>query len=410
VSTYASLSYDLLAPENLEDPYPLYSELRAHSPVHRSESLGGWALTSYAAVHAGLRAADLSAARFAPNVERLVAKAVPASDPQLRLLRGLTDWFTFADPPGHTRLRTLTRDVMLRPMKAATPYVDRLLGDLLDRAADRGEIDIVQDLGRPLSLGVIVEMLGVPVEDRDRFIGWTDALTDFIGGALNVPDRRARAEVAYGELSDYLGALVAERRANPTGDLLSGLALPAKNGDVMSDSEVVATAAMFLFAGHGTTTHLLGNGILALLRHPDKLRWLGEHPEASEGAVEELLRYDSSVQITVRVATRDGAAGIPDVEAGDRVFLFIAAGNRDESRFPSAEELDLERGEKGHLSFGYGIHFCLGAPLARVEAPAALRGLTSRFTDFELAIDTLPWQPTVGFRGLDSLPLRIRNR
>jgi cytochrome P450 len=404
-------SYDLLAPANIEDPYPLYARLRDSMRFHWSESLGGWAVLRYDDVRSALRDESLSAARFAPQIERLRTSGVAEDDPSRRLYESLGRWFTFADPPAHTRLRVLTRDVMLKPLKNATPYVERQVDRLLAAAAEKGEIDIVQELGRPLSLGVIVEMLGVPEEDRDRFVQWTDALTDFIGGALNVPDRRALAERANMELTDYLGQLVASRRAEPQDDLLSGLAQASSaDGDRLDDDEVVATAAMFLFAGHGTTTNLLGNGMLALLRHPQDLAALTADPDGCELAVEELLRFDSSVQITVRVAARDGAAGIDEARAGDRVFLFVGAGNRDPDRFPDPDRLDLRRGDKGHLSFGYGLHFCLGAPLARVEAPHALRELLLRFDDFELVTDPLPWQPTVGFRGLDSLRVRFRNR
>jgi cytochrome P450 len=257
---------------------------------------------------------------------------------------------------------------------------------------------------------VIVELLGVPPADRGRFTDWSDALTEFIGGALNVENRRRRAQVALEELSEYLGRAVTLRRRDGGDDLLAALIHVSRDGDSLSDEEVIATAAMLLFAGHGTTTNLVGNGMLALLDAPEALTWLADNPGACVDAVEEFLRYDSSVQITVRNAKHDGVLGLDEIAAGDRVFLFVGAANRDPSRFADPESLVLTRADKGHLSFGFGIHFCLGAPLARIEGPIAFRRLLTRFTDLSLQATELAWQPTVGFRGLQQLPISFRER
>lgn len=399
--------YDLLAPEHLRDPYPLYAELRRGGAVHWSDSLGGWALTRYADVRPALAHAELSAARFAPSLARLRAR--PGVEPaDLRLLERLDSWFTFNDPPQHTRLRTFTRQVLSAPMKAMTAAVRRSADRLLDAIAASGEGDVIADFSRPLSVGAIAELLGVPRSHYDRFTGWSDVLTEFVGGALNVPDRRARALAGLTELHAYLEELVYERRAAPSDDLIGRLA-DIDAPDAPTDQEIAAIGEMMLFAGHGTTTNLIGNAVLALLRHPEQLERLRREPGRVPAAIEELLRYDSPVQITVRNAACDGAFGIDGARTGDRVFLFLGAANRDGSEHDAPDTLDVTRADAHHVSFGYGIHFCIGAPLARIEARAALGRLIERFPALALAVpeSDLRWQPTVGFRGLERLPIAV---
>ena len=405
MSAPAAVAYDLLAPETLADPYPLYRTLREQGPVHWSESLGGWGLTRHDDVRPALNDAGLTARRFAPYLERLAAR--PGADPEeVRLFESLSRWFTFDDPPGHTRLRTYTRRVFSAPMKAMAGAVEAMVDELLDGFEARGGGDVIADLARPLSVGAIADLLGVPREHCGRFTAWSDLLTQVIGGALQVGDRRRHAARGVRELDEYLGELVRRRRAEPTDDLIGRLAATSGD-DAPTDAEIAAIAAMMLFAGHGTTTNLIGNGLLALLRHPDQLAAARRDPAA---AVEELLRFDSPVQVTVRNAARDGALGGEEIAAGDRVFLFVASANRDAPGVADPEALDVARGDGRHLTFGYGIHFCIGAPLARIEAPIAFAKLLERFPDIRLAADEreLKWQRTVGFRGLESLPVRVR--
>jgi cytochrome P450 len=399
--------YDLLSPEVRDDPYPLYERLREASRIHWSEKLGGWGLTRYDDVRAALDIPELSAARFSPYLEIMRASEDP--DPvSLELYEGLQAWFTFADPPYHTRLRSLTRGVMSGPMKAMTVSVDELVGELLDAAEERGEIDVVADLARPASIGAVVKLLGVPSADKELFTEWSEMLTEYIGGAIDVPNRRERARTALRELSDYLDALVSDRRSSPGEDLISALIAARNNGDSLSSEEVVATAAMLLFAGHGSSTNAVGNGLLALLRNPVQRDALADGAVTAERAVEEILRYDSPVQVTVRNADRDGALDCPEIAAGDRVFLFVASANRDGERVDSPNEFDLGREKAAHITFGYGIHFCIGAPLARIEVPLVFKRLFERFKSIELTESELHWQPTVGFRGLKELPVAVR--
>ncbi len=407
MSAPVAAEYDLLAPATLADPYPLYRSLREQGSVHWSESLGGWGLTRHADVRPALNDGDLSARRFAPYLERLAGRA-DADPHDVRLYESLSRWFTFDDPPGHTRLRTFTRKVFSAPMKAMGGSVEALVDELLDGIEANGCGDVIADFARPLSVGAIADLLGVPREHCDRFTAWSDLLTQVIGGALQVGDRRRRASEGVEALDEYLGELVRRRRAEPSPDLIGRLA--ATDGDgAPTDEEIAAIGAMMLFAGHGTTTNLIGNGLLALLRHPDQLDVLRRDAGLVPAAVEELLRFDSPVQVTVRNAARDGALGVEEIAAGDRVFLFVASANRDAPGVDSPDELDVTRGDGRHLTFGYGIHFCIGAPLARIEAPVAFARLIERFPKLRLALpeDELEWQRTVGFRGPQSLPVRV---
>lgn len=408
-SSVPRIDYDLLAREHRDDPYPLYAELRAAGPIHWSESLGGWGLTRHDGVRAALDRDDLSAARFSPYLE--AARASETPDPvSVALYEALQSWFTFADPPGHTRLRALARVVIAPPMKAMAPTVDALVGELVERAAERGELDVIGELARPASVGTVVRLLGVPTADEPLFTDCSEALTDYIGGAVDVPDRRDRAWRALGELRAYLTELVRERTRTPGADLVSALIGARRDGDALSEQEVVATAAMMLFAGHGTSTNTVGNGLLALMRNPEQQRALADGSASPEQAVEEFLRYDSPVQITVRNAACDGALGCPEIRAGDRVFLFIGSANRDLAGVERADELDVRRAKSAHITFGYGIHFCIGAPLARIEVPIVFRQLLARFASIEPLVSELRWQPTVGFRGLRELRVGVRPR
>jgi cytochrome P450 len=396
--------YDLLEHDRLQDPYPLYAQLRDLGPLHYNATLGGWVLTHYDAVRNGLASADLSAQRFAQQLERY--RAEPGHEDDVILYGSLARWFTFSDPPMHTRLRTHTRRVLSGPMKRVHASVERIAAELIEPIARDGGGDLVADFGRPLSLAIIAELLGVPRADYDRLTAWSAVLTEFVGGALGVPDRRTRALSGIQGLESYLGDLVRERRRVPTEDLIGALA-SIDAPDAPTDDEIVAIAAMVLFAGHGTSTHLLGNATIALLAHPDQLELLRREPDRLTFAVEELLRYDSPVQLQVRNAAVAGALGFEEIGAGDRVFMLLGAANRDPRHHDAPDVLDVTRQQSQHLTFGHGIHFCLGAPLARAEAPIALRHIIERLPGLRLAVpgEDLERVQTVGFRGLDALPV-----
>jgi cytochrome P450 len=312
----------------------------------------------------------------------------------------------FVDPPDHTRLRTLVN-------KAFTPAaigrlrsrVEELTAQLLDRVADAGELDLVDDLAYPLPVTVICELLGVPAQDQTRFRAWSGALVHLLD-PLVATDTLQRALAARTALRGYLGALVAQRRAYPAEDLLTALVAAEDQGHRLSEPELVSMCLLLLIAGHETTVNLIANGTLALLTNPAQRDRLAADPRLAASAVEELLRYDSPVQLTARHVLADLEVGGRRVGEGETVLAVLGAANRDPAQFPEPDRLDLARSLNRHLAFGGGIHFCLGAPLARMEAQIALTALLGRFPRLCLGDSPPTWRDTVTLRGLASLPLR----
>ncbi len=309
-----------------------------------------------------------------------------------------------ADPPDHTRLRTLVQKAFTpRMVERLRPRIETLVEEALNAAGERGGMDLVADLAYPLPVTVIAELLGVPVEDRAAFRRWSDALV----GALDPvapANRRGAVLAARDALHAYLRQVIAERRADPRDDLISRLVEAEEQGDRLSGPELLAMGVLLLVAGHETTVNLISNGVNALLNHPDQLARLHREPELIEPAVEELLRYDSPVQLTGRVALEALELGGQRVEPGQMVTLMLGAANRDPRVFADPGRLDLGRDPNPHLAFGRGIHFCLGAPLARLEGQIAIGALIRRFPGLRLA-GVPERRPTVTLRGFVSLPL-----
>jgi cytochrome P450 len=403
------LDYDLLSPEVVRDPYRLYTELRAAGRAHWSSSLGGWVLPRYDEARWALNEPRLSAARY----DVPAARRARECDRELTAFyASLGRWFTFADPPLHTRLRRLTGAVLLPRMKQAEGEIDARFDAIMRELENREEIDVIADVSYPLSLGVIGALLGVEDELLPRLGRLSGVLEDFIGGALNDPGRRDVARAALDELDETIGLVVARRRSQPQPDLLTDLAQGVDRGEITSE-ELLSTVAMLVFAGHGTTTHLIANGVLTLLRHPAAGAELAAVEDAATlppSVVEELLRFDSPVQLPVRYATERLEIGGHEVEPGARIFPLLGSANHDELAFDRPATLDLHRHPNRHLSFGFGIHFCLGAPLARREAPPALVGLMRRRPELAIPESELQWQPTIGYRKLVRLPVRLTGR
>ncbi len=383
-----------LLPLLQRDPYPFYEQLRRSGPVVWAPSLERWLVTGHPEVVEVLRDERFSADRrkwrgFEPVVE-------PGREGARSML--------VVDPPDHTRLRTLVQKAFTpRVVERLRPRIEALVKEALDEAEARGSMDLVADLAYPLPVTVIAELLGVPVEDRSAFRRWSDALV----GALYpvaLTDRRSAVLAARDALHAYLERVVSERRAAPRDDLISRLVEAEEQGDRLSGPELLAMGVLLLVAGHETTVNLIGNGINALLAHPDQLARLRDEPELIEPAVEELLRYDSPVQLTGRVALEELELGGRRVEPGQMLMLLLGAANRDPRVFAEPERLDLGRDPNPHLAFGRGIHFCLGAPLARLEGQIAIRELVRRFPTLRLA-GTPERRPTVTLRGFASLPL-----
>ena len=397
-----ALEFNPFLPEVHADPYPLYHRLRAEDPVHRNGP-GFWVLTRYADVVAVLRDPRMSRDPRRSAQYQLIQRGNAGEDPW----EDGAPSMLFVDPPDHTRLRTLVN-------KAFTPAaigrlrsrVEELVEGLLDRVAGTGEMDVVDDLAYPLPVTVICELLGVPPADQTRFRDWSGALVHLLDPlvAEDVLERALRARAA---LRGYLGDLVAERRAHPAGDLLTALVAAEDEGHRLSEQELISMCMLLLVAGHETTVNLIANGTLALLGHPAERARLAADPALAASAVEELLRYDSPVQLTSRHATTDLEVGGQLVREGETVITALGAANRDPAQFPDPDRLHLARSPNRHVAFGGGIHFCLGAPLARMEAQVALAALLRRLPGLACGGEEPTWRDTVTLRGLATLPVRF---
>ncbi len=384
------------AAEFRADPYRHYRRMRTHDPVHFIEDPGLWALTRYADVLAALRDERLSAERFQLTFPEMQASALISSFARMMLLR---------DPPDHTRLRLLVSKAFTpRVVERLQPRVQSIVDGLIDAVERRGETDLMQSIAGPLPVMVIAELLGLPWSDREQLKRWSDALVVLADGSL-APAGFPQAEQSAAEFKAYLGAILAERRAHPCDDLISGLLAAHEHDDRLTEDELFATCVLLLIAGHETTTNLIGNGMLALLRHPDQLARLRGDPSLIRSAIEELLRYESPVQLTSRVAKVDLEIDGQLVRAGQEVCLVLAAANRDPEQFADPDRLDLARVDNHHLAFGFGLHFCLGAPLARLEGQIAVASLLRRLPELRLANEGVEWREGIMMRALTALPI-----
>lgn len=404
------IAYDPGDPRVASDPWPLYAELRLRAPVHRSPR-GFWVLTRHADCLALLR--DRRASSDGTKVD-------PASAPEgfatSRARRSaVTDAekdnrpFLFRDPPDHTRLRGLVSKAFTpRMVEELRPRTEAIVNELLDRALERGQMDAVADFAYPLPVRIICDLLGVPPEDHDRFQEWSAALARGLDPDFLLTDEVHRQRLAaLGAFAEYFFALLATRRAQPGPDLLSQLALAEEAGDTLTEGELLSTAILLLVAGHETTVNLIAGGVLALLDHPDQLDRLRADPTLARSGTEELLRYVSPVQFTGRTLTGPVEFGGQQLQRGEFVVVLIGSANRDPEVFDDPDHLDLGRADNRHLGFGFGLHHCLGAPLARMETQVALDELVRRAGTIELATDTVTYRENVVLRGLAELPVRL---
>jgi hypothetical protein len=397
--------YNPVRPGHRQNPYVQYKALREQAPVYLHPRMGVWFLSRYDDVVATLRDPRFIADRSrSPAFQR----RNPFQGLPERMREGIFKSLLMSDPPDHTRMRTLVKQAFTpKRVDALRPRIEELVEERLDAAAAAGEMELVRDLAYPLPVTVIAELLGVPVEDRERFKSWSTRLRVLIDPITSL-DGFGAAIDAYEEMMAYFLALFAERRAVPRDDLVSALVAAEQDGERLDETELMALVALILGAGHETTTNLIGNATLALLRNPGERKRLQDDPALIESAVEEFLRYDSPVQATDRVASETCEIDGHRIEAGTFVVTMLAAANHDPARFPDPERLDLSRDDGRHVSFGQGAHFCLGAHLARVEAQVAIASLLRRFPDLTGPTEPSDWVPSLVLRGPTALPLTLR--
>ena len=400
-----SIDYRPEDPAFLADPFPLYRRMRDHDPAHWSPRLKAWVLTRYGDVKAVCLDQGMSSDRLRPFFASL-----PGAEAQriAEIIRYLSLWMVFRDPPDHTRLRRLVSKVFnVRSMHAMRERVAELTGWLLDRIGGRREFDFIAEFAGPLPALVIMDMLGVPREELVRVKRMSDDMALFIGSSRVSPEKYGVAEAATREMVEFFRALIAARRAAPADDLLSALVAVQDEGDRLSEDELLATCILLLFAGHETTTNHIANALLALIRFPEQMRLLRERPELAASAVEELLRYDGPSGAQVRIVARERELHGKTLRPGERVFLMLNAANRDPRAYPDPDRLNLQRDGVPHLTFGFGAHICLGFPLARLEGQISLPAVLRRWRSIELATDRLEWINSMVFRCMRALPVRV---
>ncbi|MGH7366853.1 MAG: cytochrome P450 [Candidatus Rokuibacteriota bacterium] len=395
----ADIQFNPMDPAFVADPYPTYHRLRAEDPVHHSP-LGFWVLTRYPDVMATLRDPRLIKEPIAAFVAARFGMAVPPPGLGLSMLD--------RDPPDHTRLRSLVSKAFTpRALERLRPEIQHIVDGLLAEVSGRGSMDLIEEFAYPLPVRVICEMLGVPVKDHERFKAWGLDIARGLDAIMLPPDSEVGKRSVSGRraLAGYFRELIAERRAAPRDDMLSALIAAEEAGDKLSEEELLATCILLLVAGHETTVNLIGNGTLALLRHPAELQKLREHPGLIGSAVEELLRFDGPVQRTARIPSEDVTIGGHTIGKGEMVMPFLGAADRDPTQFPEPDRLDITRADNRHIAFGMGIHFCLGAPLARMEGQIAINTLLGRLPKLALATDRPEFRQSLTLRGLRSLPV-----
>ncbi|HLF71346.1 MAG TPA: cytochrome P450 [Dehalococcoidia bacterium] len=386
------------------NPYAVFAALREQDPVYWSEIMQVWVATRYDDVHTLLR----DNARFSSERTRATNPFVQQMESYRQASGpiGRTPTMLSQDPPAHTRMRTLVNKAFTpRVVERIRPHIHDIADELLDAVPEPGRLDVIADLAVPLPVIVIAEVLGVPAADRVRFKGWSSDIAGTLGGPFQPQDALERAQRSSNEIAEYFRDQIAQRRREPRDDLLSALAAAEEQGDLLSEDELLATCILLLVAGNETTTNLIGNGMLALLNNPDARRRLQADASLIPEAVEEMLRYDGPVIMTSRIVDHPTELRDKQLSEGQVVLAVVAAANHDPEQFPNPDAFDIDRANKRHLSFGFGIHYCLGAPLAVAEAEVAFETLLRRLPDPEPAFEAPQWGPSFVLRGLKSLEI-----
>jgi pimeloyl-[acyl-carrier protein] synthase len=400
-STALSL-YHLLDPEVLANPYPLYQRLRTEAPVHWDPFLHAWVVTRYVDVVRVLH--DFSADRT-PTPEQLQRINLSALTP---IAAVMVKQMLFLDAPAHTRLRSLASSAFTPArVRVLRSHIQQIADTLIDAAmaAQGRQMDIIAEFAEPLPAIVTAEMLGVPISDHRQLKDWTAVFAEMLGNFQHNPDHVPKVLRALEEMLEYFRERVRELRAHPSEGLINSLLTAEINGDRLTEEEVIANSIVTMVGGQETTTNLIGNGLLTLLRHPTEMQRLRDDPELIPSAVEELLRYESPSQHTARMAPCDVELGGRKIKKRQAVIAVMGAGNRDPERFPDPDRLDLGRTDNRHLAFGWAAHFCFGAALARIEGQVSFATILRRMPKLALPQVPLRWRTNLGLRGLLALPV-----
>ncbi len=397
---------DLMCPAAIADPQGYFAELRATQPVYWDTRYRSWIITSYK--HAAIALRD---DRFSPNrIEPYIHKKLsgPETDPLVRqAFEVLSGWMVFKEEPAHMRLRRLC-SMAFTPQSVANlrQRVETLCDELLDAIPAQGEFDLIEKVAAPIPSIVIAEMLGVPVKDRPDFERWAAEVAPLVSTGLDDPSRYGSVARGMDSLVKYFSGLIARYRAEPADNLITALVRAHDDDDgALSEAELMATLTLMLFGGHETTANFIANSIVALLRNPSQLKLMREDRVDIKNALEEFMRYDGPGKTVVRVAREDFEFEGQRIRAGQRIFVILSVVNRDPEAFEAPDELRLERPNIRHLGFGFGSHFCLGAPLARLETGIAVPRIVKKFPRLRLSPDPLQWLPFLGTRGLRELRL-----
>jgi len=391
----------LFDPAVLANPYPLYKRLREQDPVHWDPFLHAWVVTRYADVVTVLH--RFSADRT-PTPEQLSAMGCSELNP---IAQVMVRQMLFMDGAAHARLRSLASSAFSTSrVEAMRAHIEDIAERLINAFVEHGSTELISEFAEPLPAIVTAELLGVPASDYPFLKDWSATFAEMLGNFQHNPDRVPRVLRAVNEMTLYFRAAIREMEKNPREGLIHSLMTAEVNGEKLTEEEVIANSIVTMVGGQETTTNLIGNGLVTLLRHPEQMRRLREHPESIQSAVEELLRYESPSQHTARLAPADVVLGGKEIKKRQAVIAVMAAANRDPERFPDPDRLDLERQDNRHLAFGWAAHFCFGAPLARLEGQIAFSALLRRLPKLALEDGAeLIWRENLGLRGLKALNL-----
>jgi pimeloyl-[acyl-carrier protein] synthase len=395
--------YHLLDSEVLANPYPLFHRLRSEDPVHWDAFLHTWVVTRYVDV---LEVLHFFSADRTHTPEKLKAMGLSEMSPIAQLM---VKQMLFMDPPAHTRLRSLASQAF-GPARVAVlrSHIREIVNQLLDHVQEKGQMDLIRDLAEPLPAIVTAEMLGVPLSDRLQLKAWSADFAEMLGNFQHNPEHGPRMLRSVQDMTAYFRDAIRRQQDHPREGLVHSLMVAEVEGDRLTEEEVVANTIVTMVGGQETTTNLIGNGVLSLLRNPGEMKRLQDDLSLIPSAVEEMLRYESPSQHTGRLAAQDTKLGGKVIQKGQALMAVMAAANRDPERFSDPDRFDITRTDNRHLAFGYAAHFCFGAALARVEAQEMFEAMIRRLPDLKLQLGPLVWRNNLGLRGLTALPVTFQ--